>query len=456
MSTKKRKPQTNSPQLQTSPFLSPAPLCGILLTAVAAVRCFALGGGPFARWVPVLCLLGMGVLCLWLLSKEGYKESELAKMLLPIGLALFVRAFFLPHSTLDYQNFLSRWVEHFRQNGGFVALKDPVGNYNVPYLYILSIISYLPLNDLYLIKFTSILFDVLLAWGGLKLVKCLSDDQNTPLWAFSALLLLPTVVLNGACWAQCDSIWAALCVLALVCALTDKSWQAMVLLALAFAFKLQAIFLVPLGLPLLLAGRVKWKHLPIFPLAFLLTMLPAMLMGKPFADILSIYLNQAGDSINSQTVNYNSPSVFTFFPHGHQFSAMAPKAAIVLSFLFALSILALLIWKRQQLANIHFVLAGAALTAGIPFFLPYMHERYFFLGGILLLLCAFAKPKLAPAAICAEVASLGGYHAYLITRYAAVLTVFGVTWTMLIEGSLMAAALVAAVSVLTADLIRQR
>ncbi len=47
-------------------------------------------------------------------------------------LALAVRLPLLGHVTLDYQDFLSQWVEFFRQNGGFSALKDPVSNYNVP------------------------------------------------------------------------------------------------------------------------------------------------------------------------------------------------------------------------------------------------------------------------------------------------------------------------------------
>ena len=394
-------------------------------------------GSPTARLAVGLSLLLLALLALAILHFEGYGRDRLLSLLLPIGLALLLRALFLNHATLDYQNFLARWVEHFRQNGGFAALKDPVGNYNVPYLYLLALLSYLPLPDLYGIKLFSILFDVLLAWGGLRLAKALTGDERPPLLAFSALLLLPTVVLNGACWGQCDSVWAAFCLHALACALKNRPIPSLALLALAFSFKLQAIFFIPLWCALWFCGRVKFRHLFVFPVVFVLSMVPALLAGKPVADILMVYLDQAGDSVSWQTVNYNSPSVFSLLPYHSQFAPWVPRAAIALAFLFVLGLLVLLFLRRGHVNNTTLALAGAALALGVPFLLPYMHERYFFLGGALLAVLACVLPSLFPAAAGAELASLGGYHAYLLERYVLVLTLFGTTWTQLMEGLLM-------------------
>ena len=435
---------------RTSEF-RPSAVCGLLLAALAAVRCWPLGGGGFSSLLLILLLLGIGALALWLLRWEGYDRDMLYTMLLPLGLALFLRSVFLPHATLDYQNFLSQWVEHFR-HGGFAALKDPVGNYNVPYLYMLALLPTLPFSDLYGIKLFSILFDVLLAWGGLRLVKCLTENKKVPLWAFSALLLLPTVILNGACWGQCDSVWAALCVLSLASALEGRAWRSLALLGLAFAFKLQAIFILPLWLPLWLGGRVKFKHLFAFPAAFGLSMVPALLVGKPLRDILGVYIGQTTDSVGWGTLNYNSPSFFSLIPYGTGFRPLTAKFAIFLAFLFMAAILALLLWRRKTLSNAAYVLAGAALGLGVPFFLPYMHERYFFLGGVLLAAFACACPKHAPAAVTAELASLGGYYAYLIGRYFLFLTFFGVSWTQLTEGLLMTAAVSLTVGALAREL----
>jgi len=429
--------------LVSFPHSKPMALTGAGLLLLTFLKALGLSqGSPTARLAVGLCLLALAGLALALLHREGYAREQLWALLLPIGLAFFLRALLLDHATLDYQNFLAHWVEHFRLNGGIFALKDPVGNYNVPYLYMLALLSYLPIPDLYGIKLFSILFDVLLAWGGLRLAKTLTEKESAPLWAFPTLLLLPTVILNGACWGQCDSVWAALCMLALTCAMEKRPVPSMAFLALAFSFKLQAIFIIPLWCALWFTGRVKFRHLFVFPGVFALSMIPALLLGKPVGDILGVYLNQASDSVSWQTINYNSPSVFALLPYQSESAPWVPKLAIALAFLFMLGILALLFLRRRSADNVSLTLAGAALSLGIPFFLPYMHERYFFLGGVLLAVLACVLPSLTPAAAGAELASLGGYHAYLMKRYVMVLTFFGVMWTQLIEGLLMLAAII--------------
>ena len=63
------------------------------------------------------------------------------------------------------------------------------------------------------------------------------------------------------------------------------------------------------------------------------------------------------------------------------------------------------------------VLAAALLAVAIPFFLPHMHDRYFFAADALTLALAAAWPQLAAPAVLCEFASLLGYHAYLRMRY---------------------------------------
>lgn len=418
-------------------------LIGLLLLILTLLQVVSLRLGTLpARFFVGLCLVLLAVLALCLLSREGIRREGLLTLLLPIAAALFLRAALLDHVTLDYQDFLSKWVDYFRQNGGFSAMKDPIGNYNVPYLYMLALLSYLPVPDLYGIKLFSVLFDVLLAWGGFRLVKRLTGEDRPALLCFCVLLFLPTVVLNGSCWGQCDSVWAALCIHALASGLEDRPVLSLSLLALAFSFKLQAIFLIPLWCALWFTKHVKFRQLFAFPAVFFLTMLPALLVGKPVMDILRVYWDQAGSSVSWQTVNYNSPSVFALLPYHAQSAPWVPKAAILCAFLFMLLILALVFVRRETADNTALVLAGAALSLGIPFFLPYMHERYFFLGGILLTVLACIRPVHVPAAVGAELASLGGYHAYLRRKYFLVLTLFGVTWAQLLEGLCMLFAVV--------------
>ena len=97
---------------------------------------------------------------------------------------------------------------------------------------------------------------------------------------------------------------------------------------------------------------------------------------------------------------------------------------------------------RQSIGGGVVLLAAAVLAAAIPFFLPHMHDRYFFAADALTLALAAAWPQLALPALLCEFASLLGYHAYLRMRYLLPMA----------DGAL---ALIAALAVLTAVLVTE-
>ena len=65
---------------------------------------------------------------------------------------------------------------------------------------------------------------MLLAWASMKLLGRFTGT-GVSLACFFAVLFLPTVFLNSAVWAQCDSSYAALLVLGLYLALEDKPFS---------------------------------------------------------------------------------------------------------------------------------------------------------------------------------------------------------------------------------------
>ena len=367
--------------------------------------------------VRVTLLIAMeAVFALLLLYRSGCirtaaQWSSAAALLLT---AFVPRLLALNYQTLDYQDFLAPWVEFYRQNGGFRALYRPVGNYNVPYLYFLALFSYSKIRDLYLIKLLSIFFDVLLAWGGMRLVSRLTESPLRRIGCFFTLLLLPTVYLNGAVWGQCDSIYVALAVLALAKALEDRPIRAMILLALSFGFKLQAVFVMPIFAVLLFTGKIRWKHLPVFPLVYVLLILPAVIAGRPFLGTLLIYFRESGTV--GTALNYNSSSVYALF---RQFSdpEAAARLGILAAFAFLLLLLALCFVFRRRMNDRLILVAALLMAVGIPFFLPHMHDRYFFAADALSLILAFGLPLLSPVAALAQFASLLGYYAYLVKRF---------------------------------------
>ena len=413
-------------------------------------------GGMGVHLSLVLCLAALGGLGLALLRREGYGREILLAALLPIGLALLLRVLCLDYASYDYRDFLAQWAAYFRTHGGISAIKDPVGNYNAPYLYFMALISYLPFPDLYAIKLFSILFDVLLAWGGLRLVKVLLPARKAaPLLAFCLLLLLPTVVLNGAYWGQCDSIYGAFVLHALACALDKRPGWSVALLAVAFSFKLQTIFLIPLWCVLWYGGRVKFRHLLLFPATYVLTILPAFLLGKPLGDILGVYLGQTQEYTHKLT--FNAPSVFSLFPYYAEVDlAFWSKVGIIAAFGLVLAVLGFLFFHRDTLSGWNILAAGVVMAIGVPYLLPYMHERYFFLADCLTLVWFCVDRRRLPVFLLTALASLSSYCVYLRLKYTLVLSFFGQTWVMGVESLLMLAALALAVGALIASSLQKK
>lgn len=433
------------------------PLCaalGGMLLAGTVAACFGLerAGGNDCVFI-IVALLALAALAAALVWFEIRDMDWVMVLLLPIGAAMLLRVLCLDYASGDYNSFLRHWYEFFKRNGGFSAIAGSVGDYNVPYLYFIAAISYLGVPDLYLYKLFSILWDVLTAWGCLRLVRSLVRERQgsiAPLSAFAAALLLPTVVLNGALWGQCDAIYGALCVHAAALVLEGRNKTSVALMGMAFAFKLQAIFVLPLWGVLWLAGKVKFRELWVFPLTYLIVILPAVIMGKPVGDILGIYFTQMGEY--SRLV-LNAPSVYQLIPYGIELDEnLASKLGILAAGVLVLILLALGFWLRERLERDVIMTMAVVLCAGVPFFLPHMHERYFFLADIFTLCWACANVRRIPAAVLACGASLASYCVYLRLKYNFVLTLGEMRFVMPLEALAMLAALIFALCVLTGQL----
>lgn len=364
----------------------------------------------------ILMLAAVGAFALILLYKEGLlkKPAPIVAAVVLTALAFVLRALVFGYETLDYQNFLTRWVDFFRQRGGWRALSEPVGNYNIPYLYFMALFSYSSVKDLYLIKLLSTVFDVLLAYSAMRLVSRWQKSVWLRLGCFFTVLLWPTVFLNSAVWAQCDSIYVALALLGIDLALDDRPVLAMTCMALSFGFKLQAVFILPVCAVLWMQGKFRWYHFLVFPAVYVLLVLPAVIIGRPFMDTVLLYFGQTG-SIGTG-LNYNSPSVFALI-RGVADTDAASKAGIVGAFAYMLAVLGVCFIGHRRLNDQAVFAAAVLLAVGIPFLLPHMHDRYFYAADILTLALAFAFPVYSPAALLTEFASLLGYHAYLKMRY---------------------------------------
>lgn len=369
--------------------------------------------------VVIALLLLEALFALFLLYRDKLIKTlpRFAVAAVCIALAMGLRLWAFDYESGDYRDFLAHWVATLRSYGGFAGLKYPIGNYNVPYMYFLALCSYLQIRDLYLIKLFSVFFDIVLAFASMRLVRKVTEKPDRALACFLAVLFLPSVFLNGAYWGQCDSVYVSLILLGIYLALDDRPVLSMVCAALSFGFKLQAVFVLPVYAVLWMMGKFNWKHFFIFPAAYVLLVLPAVLLGKPFIDTILLYFDQA-DTVGS-ALNYNSPSIFAFdqFIQRLPGEALAAKLGILAAFVFMFAVLGLCFFRRHMLGGRAIVSASLLLAAGIPFLLPHMHDRYFFAADALSLVLAFVEPMFAAAALLMQFASLLAYRAYLEMRY---------------------------------------
>ena len=363
-----------------------------------------------------VCLIMIFALALLLLWREKLFESKalFAAAFAFTALALVIRASLLDFESGDYLTFLAPWTQFFRDNGGFAALRYSLGNYNPPYMYFLALFSYFDISELHLIKLLSVLFDVLLAWACMKLLGLYTGSRAKLLGVFLAVLFLPTVVINGAYWAQCDSIYAFFGINALYLGLRGRGCASMVSLAACLAFKLQAVFIIPVFFILLLAKKLRWRQLLVFPTAYIVFMLPALIAGRPFVETMTLYFAQAGTV--GDAMNYNAPSLTSMFQWSGNTEGWS-MLLIAAAFALVLASYAVAAVKRRELDDTVFLGFALLLAMGIPYLLPHMHDRYFFISGVLALVLGFRDRRFFPIPLLAELASLHCYYAYFVRYY---------------------------------------
>lgn len=336
--------------------------------------------------------------------------------------ALSVRMRLLPGESEDYLTFLEPWYWHIAIQGGFHALADPgFSDYNVPYLYLLAALTYLPLPALVGIKLVSVLFDLVLAYYTFRIVSVLRPTRSwAGLGAAAVVLFLPTVVTNSGWWGQCDSIFTAFLVGGVHHALRHRPWWTCTFFGIALAFKFQAVFLFPLLLVLVLAGRVPWRSLLAVPAAYLALDVPALALGADPGRLLTVYARQT-DAYPFLTVN--APSVYQFVSVPGDTDAVRSAGVLVAGTLMSL-LVGLTVWSLRRgrrgvpaaglgvpgLTGTRVVLLAASSAIVVPFLLPSMHERYFYVADVLTVMAAFQLPRqLWYVPVLVQLASFGSY-----------------------------------------------
>lgn len=368
----------------------------------------------------------------------------------------------------DYRSFLSNWYAHFASSGGFAGLADEFSNYDTPYLALLAVLTYLPIDPLVGIKAISVLFDLVLAFFAYRIVRVARPESVwLPTILTGVVLFLPTVVMNGSAWAQCDSIYGSMILASLYFLLIRRPWAAAVFFGIAFAFKLQAIFFLPVLVLVLILNGLKLRTLLAAPAAFFAMLLPALIAGRSLLSQLAVYPAQitggsgtggnglgdpgrsasrggagggsggppgggsggggpggggfggavgtgqaGGGSVGTgHAFTYNAPTPYAWLPSdaGDSWKYVGLAVAAVVALGFGIWLLR----RRRPLAAGEVLLVAAASTMVIPWLLPEMHERYFYLAEVLLVVAIAVDKRMILPAVAIQAASSITYLSYL-------------------------------------------
>ena len=331
------------------------------------------------------------------------------KTVLIIGVILvsiLIKYFFFSFESGDYKNFLLKWYNILSEEG-LMSIVGGLGNYNPPYLILLYLLTRIPGSPLIKMKLLSVLFDCLMGLIGYLIVKKLSDSKHAYLSGL-VIILLPTVILNSSMWAQCDSIYTTFVLLSLYLLIKEKYSLSFLLLGVAFSFKLQFAFILPVYIILYFVNK-KFSifNFLLIPLGNILMCLPVILKGMPVINCFTTYLEQTTDY--SVILTRNLANIYQFLPNEK-----------IIGYLFllvtALLFLGLLIFflKRKKEIEKKEIITIALLSVLIAvYFLPFMHERYMFMGDVLSIIWWFLYKKKIYIPIIINLSSLAGYSIYL-------------------------------------------
>lgn len=369
-------------------------------------------------------------------------------------LGLFIRYSFLPLKVADMEFMNMGWYGAIKSGGMANALAPQYQwTYSPLHLYLWTLAAKLlpGADDMMVLKGVSLLMEAglmvacgLLAWAVLP-------QKQRPLGMFATLSLLwlsPILLLNVAGWGQTDASYVALSVLSLWLLIRNRPGWAMVSFGFALAFKLQALFLLPVLMVAYFCSEKKFSvtWFLLIPAVWIATGIPMALVGQSPFYAVSVYFQQT-DLYAKAT--FNCPNAFALLGDAlsgkQMIQGMWQRYGLVLA-VAALGAMAVwLIRGRKVLTGRTLMLLGAWSVLVCIFFLPRMHERYGLAGEVLLVIWAVVlwKPRGFAYAVLGMLPTVSAYCKYMF-RYPVFSLQLGaafnlvllmlLTWELVLEG----------------------
>ena len=331
-------------------------------------------------------------------------------------ISFYARRNVLYYLSGDMKAYLISWYYQILDHHGFPSLAYRIGNYNIPYHFLMCVVAQFQGEAVYLIKYLSIFFDYVLAVAGALVVRAAvpSDRKERNLLTFIAFFLvlaLPTVFINSAIWGQCDAIFTSFLILSIWGFLKDKPALGMIFYGLALCFKLQAILLFPAVLLYYFCSKkFSLLHFLWIPAMMAVTSLPGVYYGRNIFDFWQIYKEQA-EMYPYLTMDY--PNIYYFVPNDYR---LFSKPGIILTFSLLLIVYCVIISAGQKKGYVFQDYLRFAIWTGYTciMFLPAMHDRYGFPVEIMLVLYAIIFKEMYFEAAASILVAILAYVPFLL------------------------------------------
>ncbi len=324
-----------------------------------------------------------------------------------IGLA--IRGILRVVTTMDWEMYWGPWISDLKEMG-FSYLATDRYDYAPAFVYILWVISKLPINPMTGYKVIHIGLDFVAAAVMGKLVMETTGSKAKSYCAYGLMLIVPTIWADSALWAQCDIIFMLFILLCFYYLFREMPNRAMFFYGLAFAFKLQSLFIFPFFVILWVNKKIKIQHFLWLPGLYFLSIIPAWIAGRPLIDLINIYMAQGAQDVWSLSIKW--ANIYQII--GNQYFLLEYATAgtwlilgILMCVMFAMA------QKRYRITNEFIVQMALFFAILTPYFLPHMHERYGCLADILAVLYAMMNRKRFYIPLVQILISFNCYMAYL-------------------------------------------
>lgn len=353
------------------------------------------------------------------------KHMYLIIALIATILALTIKYLLAPYQTNDIVGYVFNWINQIKQLG-FSHFYEANADYSTILLFIYAIISVLPQSSqmisygnvtypssyMYYVKSVDFAFDILWAVGIFLIVNYLTKNKLLSFISYIIAISLPVQIVNSSVWGNNDTIYVTCLIYIVYFFLISKHKIAFVLLGVALGIKMQAVFILPFVIYLILTRKTKLHYIVLFVVGIFITFLPAYVCGASFNTPFEYMIKQVGGYSKLtlgcpnfwQLVNFANVDIIN-------------NGSTLLGLLFIGIIFSIVYCLHIENTKENLLYIATFLCGVTVFFLPHMHERYFYILDVMVVLYALCKKERYYYIILMQISSGIAYYHYLSGHY---------------------------------------